>query len=103
MAIKLINTDYEPGALEVANWILAEASELRQWRGDDELLMFVSHYDLQEFFDLLDEHTYEFWVDGVTELSYNGHDYIIDIHPILKQLGIDPQIVFKAYKDGGGE
>lgn len=98
MSRKLINTDLTEEALKIANWVLSEPSELRDW-GDDQLLMFCSHYDVQEFFDLIEKNTYEFWVDGVTDLSYNGSDYIIDIWYILKHFDIDPKMIIKEIEE----
>lgn len=95
----LINTDLDDDCLKMANWLRTEVGEMRQW-GEKSLLAFMSHYDIQEFFDLMEEIMYEPWVDGTTKLEYNGHDYVVDIYWLLKELGIPHELVYDEWKEG---
>lgn len=103
MATKIINTDLTEEALEIVNWLFTEPSEIRNWRDGETLLAFMSHYDIQEFFNLMEKNLYEPWVDGTTNIEYNGSDYIVDIKWILHNLDVDTDWFIKTYKESEDE
>lgn len=98
MRTRVINSDLEDGALELVNWLLSEPSEIRFFE-DDKIFVFMSHYDVEEYFKLIEKIEYEPWVDGTTDLEYNGQDYIIDVHCTLQNHDIDIEWFKKLYEE----
>lgn len=95
MSKKLVNIDLDEEQLALLNWLLEEPSEIR-FAGDNDYLIFLSEYQLEDFWKLCGDGWFD---DGAQKLHFNGTDYVIDVYDLLNHKGIDPSLLKENYED----
>lgn len=94
--VVIINANLDDDQLKLANWLANEPSEFREV--NNELLIFIQPYELDDLSELLTAINGDWFSDGVMEMSFNGSDVVIDAIPIIQSLGVSPKVIYPEYE-----
>lgn len=104
-----LKEEYESEEIaRIVHWFKVNVDEYRHFKYSEasgitpkeQLLAFIYPSSFGELGDALQSHNSDYFTESsINNISYNGSDLVLDVLPILRELGIDPKTLTEEYKE----